>query len=190
MKFPVIDYIDLFTKTKRQLRSAILIILSFVALFTTYECESETEPLPPEPEPAPAPGHLKISVTYPEPIIINGSLEGFQQVPGEEAAVILYQNKDARCLGYKDAAVGFAMDGDTVVLPKYRMWTNGDGEVFIENVEAGEYYLTIFTIQVHKYTEKYIEIPVGDTLELKKDFTPDVKFYEDLEPWDYEIPAD
>ncbi len=170
-------------KCPRLNRSAIFIIISITAFLMISECDSESEPLPPEP----TYGSLKISVTYPEPVIVNGSLEGFQQVPGEGAVVNLYQNKDARCLGYKDAAQGFAMDEETVITPKYRMWSNLDGEIFAEDVETGEYYLTIYTVQVRKYTEKYIEITAGDTLKLKKDFTPDIAFYQDLEPWDYMI---
>ena len=118
-------------KCPRLNRSAIFIIISITAFLMISECDSESEPLPPEP----TYGSLKISVTYPEPVIVNGSLEGFQQVPGEGAVVNLYQNKDARCLGYKDAAQGFAMDEETVITPKYRMWSNLDGEIFAEDVE-------------------------------------------------------
>jgi hypothetical protein len=137
-------------------------------------------------EKEPENGHLKLNVTYPEAVVENGMLY-FIPVPGVGAEARLYE-KQARCIGYKNAGFGIAHIGENSVQSLYVSLANEKGEILFEDIEAGEYYLTVYARQQYKYTQKYIEIPSGDTLRLNKDFTPELSFFEDLEPWDYEMP--
>ena len=155
-----------------------LLVLSIAILLTSSECGQELDP---------PVGNLKLTVTYPEVVIENDTMYWIQ-VPGVGAEARLY-NKDARCIGYKDVGFGIAYIGDKSVQCKYVLHVNEKGEIFLKDILAGEYYLTVYARQLYKYTEKYIEVAVGDTLKLTKDFTPSLSFFKDLEPWDYEMPA-
>ena len=156
-----------------------LTVLCFIILLTSSECDNEADPPPPI-------GHLKLTVTYPEVVIENDTMYWIQ-VPGVGAEARLY-NKDARCIGYKDVGFGIAYIGDKSVQCKYVLHVNEKGEIILKDILAGEYYLTVYARQLYKYTEKYIEVAVGDTLKLIKNFTASGSFFKDLEPWDYEMP--
>ena len=158
------------------MKNIYLTSLCIAILLTSSQCDNEVDP---------PNGHLKLTVTYPEAVTETDSLY-FIQVPGVGAEARLY-DKDARCLGYKDAGFGIAYIGANSVQCIYVLQVNENGEILFEDIEAGEYYLTVYARQIYKYTQKYIEIPVGDTLKLTKDFTPELYFFEDLEPWDYEM---
>lgn len=156
--------------------------LVFIILFTNSECSQETV------TPESSIGHLRIFVTFPEVVYDeDGLIAGFAPVPGEGAVARLY-NKDARCLGYKNAGFGIAHIGENSVQSKYVWSSNERGEIFFDNIQSGEYYLTIYARELYKYTEKFIEVTVGDTLFLAKNFTPSLNIFQDLEPWNYEIP--
>lgn len=145
-------------------------------VFTLSGCEKE-----------PTNGHLKVTVTYPEAVVIPDQTTYFIPAPAEGVEVRLYE-KDAQCLGIRDARIDVAWIGDDPVYSLYSQVSSKMGEVVFNDLPAGEYYLVIFARQLYKYTEKYIEVMGGDTLKLKKDFTPAAQFTNDLEPWDYEMP--
>jgi len=133
---------------------------------------------------------MKLTVTYPEAVKdVDGRLVGFRQVPAAGAVARLY-NKDAICKGYLDAKLDLAYIGDKPIISKYEHRTNEEGEISFNNIKAGEYFLILYASQLYKYTEKYIEVPLGDTLRLKKDFTASLSFFKGLEPWDYEVPTE
>lgn len=155
-----------------------LIILCAIILLTCSDCNNEPDPLI---------GNVKLTVTYPEAAVENGSVY-FIQVPGAGAEARLY-DKDARCLGYKDAGFGIAYIGENSVHSQYVLLANEKGEILFKDIQSGEYYLTIYAREISKYTQKYIEVTIGDTLKLIKDFTSSLTFFEDLEPWDYEMPT-
>lgn len=154
----------------------ILVTFFMPLLLTSSGCEKES-PI----------GHLNLKVTYPEAIVIPDQPTYFKQVPGEGAEARLYE-KQARCIGFKNAGFGIAHIGEESVGCLYVFNANEKGEILFKNIEAGEYYLTIYARKLSKYTEKYIEIYIDDTLSLKKDFTPEGAYFEDLEPWDYVMP--
>ena len=155
-----------------------LTVLCVAILLTSSQCDNEADP---------PNGHLKLTVTYPEAVVENDSLY-FIQVPGVGAIARLY-DKDARCKGYLDAKLDIAFIGDQPVISIYEQLSNEMGEVLFKDIPAGEYYLVVYARQLYKYTEKYIEVNSGDTLKLTKNFTDDLTFYEDLEPWDHEVPS-
>ena len=154
-----------------------LTVLCFIILLTSSECDNEADP---------PIGHLKLTVTYPEAVVENDSLY-FIQVPGVGAEVRLY-DKDAQCTGYRDAKIDVAWIEGKPVGSKYVQLSNEMGEILFNDIPAGEYYLVVYARQLSKYTEKYIEVNGGDTLKLTKNFTDDLTFYEDLEPWDHKVP--
>ncbi len=158
-------------------RYSISFILTIMLIFSG--CKKDTDPLI---------GHLKLMVTYPEAVVTPDQPTYFIQVPGVGAVARLY-DKDAECLGYKDAGLGRAKIGDELAPWKYVVSSNERGEILFENIEAGEFYLTVYARQLYKYTQKYIKVNSGDTLKLAKDFTVDGAYFEDLEPWDYEVPV-
>ena len=166
------------------MRKITVIILSFVILLTSSECDNEPDP------PVSTIGHLKLTVTYPEAVIDeNGLFAGYTQVPGVGAEARLY-NKDSRCIGYKDAGFGIAYIGAKLIQCRYINRSNEKGEISFSNIQAGEYYLTVYARQLYRYTQKYIEVPLGDTLSLIKNFTNAGHYFLDLEPWDYEMPTE
>jgi len=132
-------------------------------------------------------GHIKLSVTYPEAVVIPDQPLSFIQVPASGAEVRLY-DKDAICLGYKDALLNLVRIDDQYATSEYLLVSNEKGEVLFTDIPAGEYFLIVFARQLYKYTEKYIEVSGGDTLKLTKNFTADLAFSNDLEPWDYVMP--
>ena len=157
-----------------------LAALCVIILLSSSQCDTEVDPPPQF-------GHVKLTVTYPEPVIINGSLEGFAPAPGVGAEVWLYDG-DAICRGYRDVrAGGHAWIGLELAPVLYTQQSNEQGEILFTNIPEGKYFLLIYARQLYKYTEKYFEVNGGDTLKLVKDFTPSATFYEDLEPWDYEM---
>jgi len=133
-------------------------------------------------------GFLKINITYPKAVVVPNQPTYFIQVPAIGAEVRLY-DKDAICLGYKDANLNLVRVGDQYATSIYRLVSNEKGEVLFEDIPAGEYFLIVFARKLYKYSEKYIEVTDGDTLILAKDFSPELGFSNDLEPWDYEMPG-
>ena len=133
-------------------------------------------------------GHIKLSLTYPEAVVIPDQPLSFIRVPASGAEARLY-DKDANCLGYTDALLNLVKIGDRYATSEYLLVSNEKGEVLFKDIPAGEYFLIVFARQLYKYTEKYIEVADGDTLILVKDFTPELAFSNDLEPWDYEVPG-
>lgn len=132
-------------------------------------------------------GLIKLSVTYPEAVVVPDQQTYFIQVPGVGAEVRLYDN-EAICLGYKDAMLNLVKIGDEYATSKYLLLTNEMGEVLFEDIPAGEYFLIVYARQITKYSQKYIKVDSGDTLILTKDFTDDGAYYKDLEPWDHTVP--
>ena len=138
-------------------------------------------------EEEPANGHLKVTVTYPEAVVVPDQITYFVQVPGVGAEARLY-DKDAQCWGYRDAMIDVAWIEGKPTGSKYALRSDEKGEVLFKDIPTGEYYLVVYARQLTKYTEKYIEVYSGDTLKLTKNFTDDLGFFKDLEPWDYEVP--
>ena len=164
-------------------RHSLFLITTFI-LLTSADCENE-----PEPEPLVSSiGNLKITITYPEAVIENGEKVGYIHVPGVGAEVSLFNNNHVKCLGYKDATLGRVLDGEVLVQPKYTICANESGEIMFQYIQAGEYYLLVVARDLYRYSEKYINVTVGDTLELIKDFSYSGSFFKDLEPWDYDMP--
>ncbi len=132
-------------------------------------------------------GHLKLTVTYPEAVVVPDQLTYFIPAPAEGAEARLY-DKDAQCWGIRDARIDVAWIEGKPTGSKYALRSDEKGEVVFNDIPAGEYYLVVYARELYKYTEKYIEVKGGDTLKLTKDFTPAAQFTNDLEPWDYEMP--
>lgn len=132
-------------------------------------------------------GHLKLTVTYPKAVVVPNQPVYFVPAPGEGAYINLF-DKDAICLGYKDATLGIAKLNDTYVGPKYSMGVGETGEAVLKNLMPGEYLMVICARKLYKYTELYIEVGGRDTLKLTKNFTPDGAYFKELEPWDHEVP--
>ena len=154
-----------------------LTALCLIALLASSGCEKDPDPN----------GHLKVTVTYPELVYENSTIS-FIPVPGVGAEVRLY-DKDAICLGYKDAMLNLVKIGDDYSMSDYKLVSNEKGEVLFSDIPAGEYLLIVYARQLSKYTEKYIEVNGGDTLKLSKYFTEDIGYYKQLEPWDYVMPV-
>ena len=157
--------------------------ITFIALCITIlgigsGCDKESEP---------PNGHLKVTVTYPEAVVIPDQRTYFIQAPAEGAEVRLY-DKDAICLGYKDAMLNLVKIEGQYETSLYAQRTNEKGETLFKDIPSGEYYLIVYAKQASSYTEKYIEVNGGDTLKLTKVFSPNASFHEDLEPWDYVMP--
>lgn len=152
-------------------------IICLIVVLTSSQCEKET-PI----------GHLKVTVTYPEAVVIPDQQTYFIQAPADGAEVRLY-DIDAICLGYKDAMLNLVKIEGQYETSLYAQRTNEKGEILFENIPTGEYFLIVFARELYKYTEKYIEVKGGDTLKLSKDFTPAAQFTNDLEPWDYVMPV-
>ncbi len=131
-------------------------------------------------------GNLRIIVTYPE-VVFEGGTISWKPVPAEGASAKLF-DKNATCLGFKNARMGIGHIGDDIVIYKFKQISDEKGEIIFNGLPVGEYFLTLTAWDLSKYTEKYIEIIDGKTLELEKNFTEDLQFYEKLEPWDYEVP--
>ena len=158
------------------MKQTALTVLCIIILLVSSGCEKESPT-----------GHLKITVTYPEAVVIPDEPTYFIQVPGVGAEVRLY-DKDAQCWGYRDAMIDAAWIDGNPTSSKYAQLSNERGEVLFKGIPADEYYLVVYARQLTKYTEKYIEVNSSDTLELIKNFTDDLGFFKDLEPWDYEVP--
>jgi len=148
-----------------------------ILVFTSSRCDKGDSPN----------GHLRLSVTYPEAVVENGTIT-FVPIPAVSARVRLY-NEHASCKGYRDAKLDIAWLGDGYIGPEYKKITDVHGEVRFADIPPGVYYLVVFAGPLYKYSEKYIEVVGGDTLELTKDFTPEGSIFKDLEPWDYEVPG-
>ncbi len=151
-------------------------VLCLIVLFAGSGCEKDPDPN----------GHLKVTVTYPD-VIIESDTVYWIQVPGVGAEVRLY-DKDAICLGYKDAMLNLVKIEGQYETSLYAQRTNEKGETLFKDIPSGEYYLIVYAKQASSYTEKYIEVNGGDTLKLTKVFSPNASFHEDLEPWDYVMP--
>ena len=156
-------------------RYGIPLLLTMTLILTG--CEKDPDPK----------GHLKLIVTYPEAVVIPDQQTYFIQVPADGAEARLY-DKDAQCWGIRDARIDVAWIEGKPVGSKYAQFSNEKGVVVFNDIPAGEYYLVVFARQLTKYTEKYIELMGGDTLRLTKNFTDDLGYFNDLEPWDYEVP--
>ncbi len=160
------------------MRLIAFIFLCASILFTSTQCSKESDPQN---------GHLEVTVTYPEVVIEGNTIDWFS-VPGAGAEVRLY-DKDAICLGYKDAILNLVKIRDEYSMSEYLLVADEKGEVLFSNIPAGEYFLIVYAGQLYKYSEKYIEVIGGDTLKLTKNFTPSGSFFKELEPWDYEMTA-
>lgn len=159
------------------MKQIVYTVLCVIILLISSSCEKDS-PV----------GHLKITVTYPEAVVIPDQPTYFIQVPAAGAVARMY-DKAAQCLGIRDARIDVAwIDGDAV-FSLYRQTTNENGEVLFNDIPVGEYYIVVFAGELYKYTEKYIEVISGDTLKLAKDFTPAAHFTNGLEPWDYVMPT-
>ncbi len=155
-----------------------LSLLSILIILTSSHCDNEVvSPY----------GHLKLTVTYPE-VVHEPDTFHFIPVPGVGSEARLY-DKDAHCLGYRDAMIDVAWIDGKPTASKFVLKIDEGGEALFKDILAGEYYLVIYTRQWYRYSEKYIEVKGGETLKLSKDFTCDLTFYEDLEPWDHEMPV-
>lgn len=152
-------------------------VLCILLFLTSSQCDKANPPN----------GHLKLTVTYPDAVVENGVISWIQD-PANGAEARLYDN-DAICLGYTDAMLNIVKIGDKYVTSKYQVVSNEDGEILFSDIPSGKYFLIVYARQISKYTEKYIEVIGGDTLRLKKDFTPEGSFFKDLEPWDYVMPV-
>ncbi len=153
-------------------------LLSISILLTSSQCDNEVvSPY----------GQLKLNVTFPE-VVHEADTFYYVPVPGGGAEARLY-DKEAICLGYKDAMLNLVKIGGQYASSMYLLVSNEQGEVLFNDIPSGDYYLVVFTRQLSKYTEKYIEVKGGDTLKLVKNFTPDLTYWEDLEPWDHEVPG-
>jgi len=155
-----------------------LSLLSISLLLTSSQCDKEV---------VSTYGHLKLAVTYPE-VVHEADTFYYVPTPGVGAEVRLY-DKEAVCLGYKDAMLNLVKIGGQYSTSMYLLVSNEKGEVLFTDIPIGEYYLIVFARQLSKYTEKYIEVNGGDTLKLVKNFTPDLTYWENLEPWDHEVPG-
>ncbi|RLD93069.1 MAG: hypothetical protein DRJ13_15965 [Bacteroidetes bacterium] len=127
-------------------------------------------------------------MTYPEAVVEPDQPLSFIQVPANGAEVRLY-DKDAQCWGIRDARSGVAWIDSKPTASICTQKTNEKGEALFNDLPAGEYYLVIYAKQLYKYTEKYVDVYSGDTLKLTKDFTADLGYSNDLEPWDYVMPV-
>ena len=154
-----------------------LTVFCLIILLTSSQCENNTDP---------PNGHVKLTVYYPE-VIIESDTVYWIQVPGAGAEVRLY-DKDAICLGYKDAMLNLVKIGDHYATSEYKLLSNEEGEILFNDIPSGEYFLIVYARQLSTYTEKYIEVHGGDTLKLTKVFSPNASFVEDLESWDYVMP--
>ncbi len=152
-------------------------ILSLLFILSSSQCEKESPY-----------GHLKVTVTYPEAVYENGT-KYWIDVPGMGAEVRLY-DPDAQCLGIRDARIDVAWIDGNPIGADYVKISNEKGEAVFTDIPTGEYYLIVFSGEITKYTEKYIKIDSGDTLNLAKNFTPDLAYFNNLEPWDHEVPGD
>ena len=152
-------------------------VLCLIVVLTSSECDNEADP---------PNGHIKLTVTYPE-IIIESDTVYWLKIPGVGAEVRLY-DKDAICLGYKDAMLNLVKIGDDYATSLYKLLSNEKGEALFTDIPIGEYFLVVFARKLDRYTEKYIEVSGGDTLKLTKVFTPAGQFLNDLEPWDFVMP--
>ncbi len=127
-------------------------------------------------------GHFELNITY----IIN-SVEG--QIPDEGSRLYIF-GEQAKCIDYWDAIQGFAtLDGKTITY-RYSGRANENGDIFMHNLRAGSYYIVVVSSARRKYSERNIEIPLGDTLKLTKNFTNSATYFQELEPWDYVISSD
>lgn len=136
----------------------------------------------------PAFGHLKINVTFPKAVVVPDQPVYFVPSPGEGASVNLF-DKDAICLGYKDARAGIAWLDDNYTGAKYSKGVDETGMAVFENLMPGEYLLVVCTMKLYKYSEIHIQVGGRDTLKLTKHFTPDLSINEELEPWDHQVPG-
>lgn len=60
----------------------------------------------------------------------------------------------------------------------------------MHNLRAGSYYIVVISTGMTRYTERIIEVPLGDTLKLAKNFSNAAHFDRKLEPWDYVISSE
>jgi len=163
----------LILKTMKYLSLSLLCIL---ILLTSSHCDNEVvSPY----------GHLKLTVTYPE-VVHEADTFYYVPVAGVGSEARLY-DKDAYCLGYRDAMADVAWIDGKPTGSIYALNVDDKGEALFKDIPAGDYYLVIYTRKWTRYSEKYIEVIGGDTLELSKNFTASGSFDEGLEPWDYKI---
>lgn len=150
----------------------ILALYQMVFLFTG--CDEQ------EPELKSEIGHFELKVTY-----ITTTNPG--QFPDEGSKMYLFGDQ-AKCPDFYEAMQGYArLDGKTIT-SRYRARADENGEIYIHNMKAGSYYMVVISSFHESYTEKIIEVPLGDTLKLHKNFSNSAKYWHDLEPWDYVKP--
>jgi hypothetical protein len=153
-------------------------LLFFLVAYLIISCDRD-----PDPELKSTIGHLKIYVTYPEVIIdSNGLYFGVRKVPGEGASAKVY-NKNAVCLGYKDAQIGIAWLNEKYVTTNYYSDADEKGEIRLYNIQKGEYNIVLYSSELQRYSDTVVEVHTGDTLELSKDFTRYGRYVRAWEPW-------
>lgn len=153
-----------------------IIVFCTIMVLTGFGCEKE-----------PPTGHIRLFVTYPEAIVEPDQPLSFIQVPASGADARLYDH-NAQCWGIRDARNDVAWIDDKPTGSIYANSSNENGEVIFNDIPAGEYYLVVYARQLYKYTEKFIKVYSDDTLKLTKNFTADLGYSNDLEPWDYVMP--
>ena len=123
-------------------------------------------------------GHFELTVTY---------TTRSDSLPDEGSKMFLF-SQQAKCPDFYEAVQGFAsIDGKTVT-SLYRARVDENGKIYMYNLRASSYYMVIVSNFHESYTEKIIEVPLGDTLKLLKNFHNSAHHWHDLEPWDYVKP--
>ena len=132
-----------------------LAALCVIILLSSSQCDTEADP---------PNGHIKLSVTYPEEVVENDSLY-FIQVPGVVASARLY-DKDAICLGYKDAMLNLVKIDGQYATSEYILVSDEKGEVLFTEIPAGDFFL-LFLQDSYQSTLRNILKWMGITI-LKK----------------------
>ena len=150
----------------------ILFIALYQLVFLFTGCDEQ------EPELKSEIGHFELKLTY---------TTHSDPLPDEGSKMYLFSDQ-AKCPDFYEAMQGFArIDGKTIT-SRYRARADENGEIYIHNMKAGSYYMVVISSSREKYTEKMIDVPLGDTLKLYKNFHNSAHHWHDLEPWDYVQP--
>ena len=150
----------------------ISLIFLYQILFLFTGCEKQ------EPELKSEIGHFELTVTF---------TTRSDPLPDEGSKMYLFSD-NAKCPDFYEAMQGYArLDGKTIT-SRYRARADENGEIYMYNMKAGSYYMVVISSFHESYTEKIIEVPLGDTLKLYKNFSNAGHFWHNLEPWDYVKP--
>lgn len=143
------------------MRKLVLVFLAFFFLVTS--CEKEEEP-----------GNLKIIVSY-----YYNDFIGYK--PDVGARVFLYTDTYAKCPDWVSSIIGKAYVGEEESDYQYKAEADVNGEIHINNIPSGYYYIVLTSEGRYTYSDKIIDIPLGGTLDLVKNFYYRHEFEE--EPW-------